>query len=363
MPAEPPGAVLHYVGYDVDRGGILAVIRAVAAENEFPCVLGVNPNFQPERSRAVPLLRLPAIAGDTISAGTLLRARRVAREVVNWLAADPTRVFHGHSRAGLLVALWLKRMGEKRVAATVHCYGRRRWFYRWAAGQLRGHIFWLSPAMRRYYGGQDQGWDDCLPPCIPIRALTEKTPRRESRAVCFGCVGALVPVKQWELVLQAFAQIPRDVPLRIIHAGSDDGTPESRCHGERLRRQSAQPDIAGRFEWRGEVSDMPAFFRELDCLIVPSRWEAFSVAALEAAAAHVPCLAADGAGNRDLVETARAGWLFAPDSADDLASKLIELAQGAAWKMWGRDDAALLRFTAPVVAAQHVQMYRRLSRG
>ena len=104
MPAEPPGAVLHYIGYDVDRGGILAVIRAVAAENEFPCVLGVNPNFQPERSRAVPLLRLPAIAGDTISAGALLRARRVAREVVKWLAADPTRVFHGHSRAGLLVA-------------------------------------------------------------------------------------------------------------------------------------------------------------------------------------------------------------------------------------------------------------------
>ena len=138
MPVDSPGAVLHYVGYDVDRGGILAVIRALAAENQFPCVLGVNPNFQPERSRGIPLLRLPAMAGDTISVATMLRARSVARQVRSWLAADSARVFHGHSRAGLLVALWLKRMGEKRVAATVHCYGRRRWFYRWAAGQLRG---------------------------------------------------------------------------------------------------------------------------------------------------------------------------------------------------------------------------------
>ena len=363
MPVDPPGAVLHYVGYDVDRGGILAVIRALAAENQFPCVLGVNPNFQPERSRDLSLLRLPAIAGDTISVGTVLRAQQVARQVRSWLAADPTRVFHGHSRAGLLVALWLRRMGERRVAATVHCYGRRRWFYRWAARQLRGEIFWLSPAMKRYYGLPDQEWEGCLPPCIPACALAEKTHRLESQGVCFGCVGAWVPVKQWELVLQALTRIPREVPLRILHAGSDDGTPESRRHGEWLRTQAAQPEIAGRFEWRGEVSDMSGFFREIDCLVVASRWEAFSVAALEAAAANVPTLAADAAGNRDLVETGRLGWLFVPESASDLATKLIELTQGGAWKTWRRDDAALLRFTAPVVAAQHTKVYHRLSSG
>src|SRR5687768_6466583 len=113
MPADHSGAVLHYVGYDVDRGGILAVIRALAAEKQFPCVLGVNPGFQAGRSRGLELKRLPALAGDTIRVVTLLRAYRVAQQVRTWLREDPSRVFHGHSRAGLLVALWLHRLGER----------------------------------------------------------------------------------------------------------------------------------------------------------------------------------------------------------------------------------------------------------
>ena len=35
-----------------------------------------------------------------------------------------------------MVALWLARAGERRVVVSVHCYGRQRWFYRWAARQL-----------------------------------------------------------------------------------------------------------------------------------------------------------------------------------------------------------------------------------
>ena len=128
--------VLHYLGYDDDRGGIVSVIRALASTDRFACVLGVNPGFAQARAPALATLELPAIAGETISISTFLRARRVARAVRVWLAEDPARVFHGHSRAGLVVACWLARWGERRVVASVHCYGRQRWFYRWAARQL-----------------------------------------------------------------------------------------------------------------------------------------------------------------------------------------------------------------------------------
>lgn len=363
MPPAPPGAILHYVGYDVDRGGILAVIRALAAEQLFPCVLGTNPNFQAVRSRDLPRLSLPAIAGDVIRATTIFRALRVARAARTWLRDDPGRVFHGHSRAGLLAALWLRWLGEKQVVATVHCYGRQRWFYRWAARRMHGQLYWLSPAMKAYYQIGNDSWDDCLPPGIrPMTGASSRAMRVE-RGVSFGCVGALVPVKQWELVLAALAEIPRDVALRVVHAGSEDGSAESRAYAAELHALAGRAGAAERFTFCGEVNDMPSFYQSIDCLLIPSQWEAFSVAALEAGQCGVSLLAADAAGNRDLVSAAKLGWLFAANSASDCARRMVELARGTELRSWRPDEGALARFSSATVAAQHREVYRRIIGG
>lgn len=361
MPSARPFTVLHYVGYDVDRGGILAVIRALAAEARFECVLGVNPGFKAVRSRDLARMTLPAIAGETIGPATVLRARRVAREVQAWLRGGENRVFHGHSRAGLLVALRLRALGETRVAATVHCLGRQRWFYRRAARRLAGRVFWLSPAMKAHYG-LPAGGDDCLPPCLASgEEWTEPKPPRARAGVVFGAVGGLVPVKEWEVVLEALAQVPADVPVRVLHAGAEDGSAESAACAARLRQRASAAGVAGRFEFRGELADLRPFYREIDCLLVAGAREAFSVAALEAAAAGVPTLAADGPGNRYEIETARLGWLFPAGSASALAGRMKEFATRPDARRWTCDDAALRAFSAPVVAARHEAVYRRLT--
>ncbi|WP_414660569.1 glycosyltransferase [Horticoccus sp. 23ND18S-11] len=360
MPPDRPSTVLHYVGYDVDRGGILAVIRALAAEHRFGCVLGVNPVFEAGRSRALPLLRLPAIAGEHIGVGSLWRAYRVARDARTWLRADPTRVFHGHSRAGLLVALRLRARGETRVAATVHCLGRQRWFYRRAARTLAGRIFWLSPAMKAYYGVDTPGEADCLPPCIPRAGWREGPSARRDGVFQIGCIGSLVPVKQWELVPAALVLVSRDLPLRVVHAGGEDGTAASAAYAARLRTLASSPAVGGRFELRGEVTDVPGLLDTLDGVLISGAREAFSVAALEAGAAGVPCLAADGPGNRALIEQARLGWTFAADSASALAARLSELVTSGELRAWRRDDHALEAFAAPAVAARYEAVYRRL---
>jgi glycosyltransferase involved in cell wall biosynthesis len=363
MPQTPPGAILHYVGYDVDRGGILAVIRALAAEQLFPCVLGVNARFQAARSRELQRLSLPDLAGDVVNLATIFRARRVAHAVRAWLREDATRVFHGHSRAGLLVALWLRWLGEKRVVATVHCYGRQRWFYRWAARRMDGQLYWLSPAMKAYYEMGDDSWDHCLPPGIRPTSASPMRSRQSDHVVCFGCVGGLVPVKQWELVLAALAEIPREVALRVVHAGSEDGSGESQAYAASLRDQAARAGVGERFTFCGEVTDMGSFYQGIDCLLIPSQWEAFSVAALEAGNSGVPVLAADAAGNRDLVSAGTLGWLFTANSASECARRMIELAGGNELRAWRPDRVALDRFSATTMAAQHRAIYRRIVEG
>ena len=63
---------------------------------------------------------------------------------------------------------------------------------------------------------------------------------------------------------------------------------------------------------------LPAYYRAMDVLVMPSRYENYSNAMLEGLACGVPFVGSDVGGNRALFETG-AGWLFSQGSAPDLA--------------------------------------------
>ena len=64
----------------------------------------------------------------------------------------------------------------------------------------------------------------------------------------------------------------------------------------------------------------------MNVFVMPSRYENFSNAVLEALACGVPFLVSDVGGNRRLAE-AEGGWLFTPGSADSLAQALRSIAE------------------------------------
>jgi glycosyltransferase involved in cell wall biosynthesis len=361
-PSGDKRTVLHYVGYDDDRGGIVSVVRALAGAERFACVLGVNQGFQPRRTPPLVTLELPALAGETLGVRTFWRSRAVARELRAWLAAEPGRVFHGHSRAGLAVALWLARVGERRVVASVHCYGKQKWFYRWAAHRLGHRLFWLTPAMKQYYRVADGlTWAQCIPGCVPGGA-SARARRARDGVVRLGGVGALVPWKRWHLVLDALARLPSAVraKLRFTHIGGAEPSDESERYAAALRAQTEALGLNNIVEWRGPQPSAGALLAESDCLAVASHCEPFSVAMLEALAAGVPVLAADSGGARDVIVPPRNGWFFRSGDPDDLARVLAMLAESDALTLARVAPEQLRPFTAAVVAEQWAGIYSRL---
>lgn len=356
--------VLHYTGYVSDQGGIMAVVRALAGESRFACVLGVSRGFVARADNELEVHAFTPMEGERIDARNLWRARKVALEVRAWLRADMGRVFHGHSRAGLLVALWLAWMGERRCVVSVHCYGRQRWFYRRAAQMLGERLFWLSPAMSEYYGVPTDSWERCIPGGVRRSVVTAVSPVAPDRWR-LGGIGALVRWKRWDLVLRALALLPEPVRRRIRfeHIGAPGGDEDSRAFAAEIAEETRRSGLAESVVWRGREPSSARLLGDIDVLLVLSDHEPFSMALLEALAAGVPVIAANTGGARDIIRHGENGWLFRSGDAGALAELLTQITTNDGRPKMSREAIAGTAVYASDVARRWAGVYERLLAG
>ena len=112
----------------------------------------------------------------------------------------------------------------------------------------------------------------------------------------------------------------------------------------------------------GFVSDRAAFFASLDVFIMPSRSEAWGMAALEAMAHGVPVIASDIGGLKELVEDGNGGWLARPGDPSGLA-RAIAYAATNPERLREQGEKALERarlFSIDRMVEQTEAFYRRL---
>ncbi|KCV83303.1 glycosyltransferase [Actibacterium atlanticum] len=102
-------------------------------------------------------------------------------------------------------------------------------------------------------------------------------PRQTGHPNRFGAIGRLDHQKGFDLLVAAFKAVP-DVSLRLDIFG--DGPDLS----------SLQTQAAGdaRIRFRGHTTSPEAAIGSVDAILMPSRWEAFGLVALEARAAGIP---------------------------------------------------------------------------
>lgn len=75
----------------------------------------------------------------------------------------------------------------------------------------------------------------------------------------------------------------------------------------------------------GNVSDVPSLLENTDIFVIPSRFEGFGIAAVEAAAAGLPCVASDIDGLSEVVNDVRLGRLFESGNAQSLADNIYDV--------------------------------------
>jgi glycosyltransferase involved in cell wall biosynthesis len=170
-------------------------------------------------------------------------------------------------------------------------------------------------------------------------------------AIRFAFAGASVHRKGFDLLVEAFGRVHRQVPaarLRVVGP-----------RGELAALLSAlDPGSAVAV---GPVSqpELAAELRRADCLVLPSRNDSYGMVVAEALASGTPVIVSEMVGAKDLVEEGRTGWLVPADDPEALAQRMLacaldpqalramrpaarERALSATWESYRRRFAALV---------------------
>jgi glycosyltransferase involved in cell wall biosynthesis len=306
--ARRPGlhtAIVPEAENKADLAAIAAHVRAVRALR--PDVLHVN-------------LHSPWEGQYGILAGLLNRCRVVAVEHSPF-----------GSRSGL--QRLLRRALCSRLAAHV-AVGER------AARRLE-HLIGMAP-------GSIETIDNGVPD-IPLTPIP-----RVARGAVIGALGRFAPAKGLDLLVRALASLPEEVNCVLVGDGPERANLES---------LAAELGVSDRVVLTGWVERPRDYLPGFDVVVMPSRFEAFGLVAVEAGLAERPVVATAVDGIPDAVVDGATGVLVPPEDPVALAKAISALLRDPSKRteMGRRARArALERFSVARMARSYEELYRRL---
>jgi glycosyltransferase involved in cell wall biosynthesis len=139
--------------------------------------------------------------------------------------------------------------------------------------------------------------------------------------------------KGLDIAIQTLAKIPTP-EVKLFVAGHD-------AELRRFKSMAGELGVEQRVTFGGFRRDMPAALAASDIFFFPSRYEAFSLATIEAAACGLPLVAPSINGTEDFITPGKNGWFIEhdPDHAAKVLGPLIENADlrktmgHAAWQL------------------------------
>ena len=268
-------------------------------------------------------------------------------------------IVHAHSGRALTVAFWETLGAPAKRVATRHVAfpPRHPWLHRLKYKWTCDGIIAVSEVVRR-------GLIASGVPASKIEVIHTgiETPRpapgdRSKFGVSdgdfvIGHMGAFTKEKGQDVAVAAAALIRESFPrARILLAG------EGPLSGE-LRKRAPKNVI-----FPGFVADRAAFFAALDVFIMPSRSEAWGLAALEAMSYGVPVIASDVGGLPEIVEPENGGWLILAGDPAALAEAITCAASDPdRLREQGRQASARARlFSVDQMVEQTEAFYKRFT--
>jgi glycosyltransferase involved in cell wall biosynthesis len=135
--------------------------------------------------------------------------------------------------------------------------------------------------------------------------------------------GRLTTEKGHLYLVRSFKEIAEEFPhTKLIIAG--DGREK-----DIMAKEASELIGNGRLMFPGFMQDIPGMLSAADIFVLPSLYEGFGLAALEAMAAGLPVIASDVGGLPELINAGKDGYLFNSTDTNDLSTKIRKLLASA----------------------------------
>jgi N-acetyl-alpha-D-glucosaminyl L-malate synthase BshA len=166
------------------------------------------------------------------------------------------------------------------------------------------------------------------------------------------------PVKRAAVAVEALAEVVKERDALLLMVG--DGPERALCEARARAR-----GVRDRVRFVGAQADVERLLPLADAFLLPSEYESFGLAALEAMACGTPAVAFAAGGLPELVTDGRDGVLVAPGDDEAFGKAVASLvcdaprlaALGAAAR-----ETAVVRFAPERVVPAYEQVYSRLAR-
>ena len=293
--------------------------------------------------------------------------RRIVREV------RPDMVHVQYMAPGAIPILLLRLMGVRQIIATTHtgadiypnlklvhfiqrhCVRAFTCITELAEQSFFGnsHLYSEQTALKKrnhftIYNALSRQFAD-LPPM----------PRTFNGTITLGVVSRLEQIKGMDLVIPAFAEIRKQCPdTRLLVVG--DGSLRAS-----MQQQAESLGCADAIEWAGRQPQeaLPGWYRRMDIVLMPSRSEGFGLTAIEAMSCGCVVVASRTGGLPEVVRDGEVGLLHTPESAQDIAEKVLELIEHPERleEMSARAVHYVTRFSFDRYATLFNNLYRNLT--
>jgi len=178
---------------------------------------------------------------------------------------------------------------------------------------------------------------------------------RNGSGVVLGSIGRLDEQKGYELLVDALADLPGASAVIV-----GDG-PER----EALESRASETGVADRLELAGWSDDARSYLPAFDVFVLPSRYEGFPLAIVEAMLAGLPVVAADVGSIPEAVVDGETGLVVPPDDVPALTAALRRMIDDPALRARCGEAGRLRaesRFTSDLMATTFAEIYERAAR-
>lgn len=177
-----------------------------------------------------------------------------------------------------------------------------------------------------------------------------------NKHIIIGAVGRFVPLKRFDLLIKAFAQLYRkndSYRLLLVGAGPEE---------ENLRTLAQGLGLKGAIYWEIDKSALQ-FYSRMNCFVLASKQEGVPMALLEAMAAGIPCLITQADTEQSVIQHLRNGYVADANNATKLAIAIGELLRDSCERNKMAKNAqqdALVRFDKNRMCAAYQQLFEAL---